>query len=123
MKIKLSALLFFCFIFWVIAQANTGGDNIFFRVVGTLHYGDKIGHFFLYGVLTLLANFALQHKAIKLLNRRLQVGAICVAVFSISEELSQLLLINRSADMVDLVCSLLGIIVFSRVGGWFMKKT
>lgn len=57
---------FFLFIIWIIYLANTGQQSIFFDLVRLIPYGDKVGHFGLFGMLTLLANFASKFKVFKL---------------------------------------------------------
>ncbi len=45
---------FFLFILWIIYLANTGGSNVFFDIIKHIPYGDKLGHFVLFGFLTLV---------------------------------------------------------------------
>ncbi len=116
------AVLFFCFIAWIVAQANRGSANIFFNVVSWLPYGDKIGHFVLYGLLAMLMNIALKHKTVRLLGRAFLLGSSSVIAFAILEELTQLFIPTRTADFIDMFCSLLGVFAFSYASKWYLQE-
>jgi VanZ family protein len=79
-------------------------------------YGDKAGHFILYGILTLLIDLAL-FQSLPNLNRNRIVFrvALVLAVLIGLEEVSQLYFPTRSFDLVDLAFSYLGVIFFSWV--------
>jgi len=117
----LPAILFFCFIAWIIAQANSGAVNIFFDLVSLLPYGDKVGHFGLYGLLAILMNIALKHKKFRMLGRAFLLGSTCVIAFAVLEELTQLFIPTRTADFVDMFFSLLGVLVFSYASRWYLN--
>jgi hypothetical protein len=108
-------LVFTAFILWIIYLANTGGHSIFFEFVGWLPYGDKIGHFGLFGMLTLLANFACRLKTISFRFFRLYLGAVLVFTFALLEEASQFFVASRTLDVIDLIADMIGILVFSMV--------
>lgn len=116
------AISFFSFILWIIYLANTGQESIFFRLVASLPYGDKIGHFFLFGILTLIANFAFKLRKVKVLASELYLGAILVFLFAFFEELSQTFFANRTLDASDLLFDCFGIITFSIVTLCLSKK-
>ena len=61
---------------------------MFFRFIAAIPYGDKLGHFCLFGGLTLLANFALRLKVVKLGSLSLYWGTILVSAFVIIEAVS-----------------------------------
>lgn len=62
----LMTTLFFIFILWILFLANTGQNSVFFTFITKIPYGDKLGHFCLFGLLTLMANFAFKLKVVKL---------------------------------------------------------
>ena len=99
MKRVLPAVLFLCFIGWIISQANTGANNLFFSLVNWLPYGDKFGHFSLYAILTVLTNLAMKFRYFTVLKRPSQLGAFCVAIFATAEEFSQMFLPSRTGNM------------------------
>lgn len=120
---QVAGISFFGFILWVIYLANTGGSSIFFELIREIPHGDKLGHFGLFGVLTLLFNIACGFKAFRLFSysrSRLRVTkvycywATCfVFIFAVAEELSQGWLDTRTLDWQDLLADLPGIACFT----------
>lgn len=107
------ALGFTGFILWIIYLANTGEQSIFFDFVRALPFGDKLGHFGLFGMLTLLMNFACKLKTIKIASVSVYLGAILVFSFAILEELSQFFVDSRTLDITDILADTVGIVFFS----------
>lgn len=115
------AVAFFMFMVWIIYLANTGGSSIFFDLVRAIPYGDKLGHFCLFGFLTLVVVVALRFRAITVGRFRIYYGVIVVAVFALGEELSQALLASRTFDLLDLTADTLGILTASLVASLLNK--
>ena len=113
--IPLGAVAFFCFILWVIYLANTGQNSVFFQFVASIPYGDKLGHFCLFGLLTLATNLAFRFKAFQFYSIKLFLGTILVSSFVIIEEFSQYFIPNRSFDLIDLSADFVGIVFFTIV--------
>ena len=107
-------VVFLFFILWIIYSADTGKHNVFFYLTDKIPYGDKLGHFFLFGILALLLNIALRFKRFKLW-QKLPLGTVLVSLFVILEELSQAFFPNRTLDITDLLADGLGILVFSGI--------
>jgi hypothetical protein len=101
------------FILWIVYLANMGEESIFFEIVRALPHGDKLGHFGLFGFLTLLANFACGLKTISLRFLRVYLGAALVFTFALVEELSQFFIASRTLDSIDLLADIAGILAFS----------
>ncbi len=101
------------FILWVIYMADTGQSIAFFQLVKALPYGDKLGHFFLFGLLTFGLNIALNFKVLKCKQGRIYHASIVVGIFVFAEELSQCFLPSRTFDVTDLCADIVGILVFS----------
>jgi VanZ family protein len=114
---------FFGFIIWIIYLANTGQNSIFFDFVGSIPYGDKVGHFCLFGFLALGANFACKLKHFRVASFNIYVGSILVLVFASIEELSQHFIPNRTLDISDFVADCAGLIVFSIITSYLSKYT
>ncbi|WP_296383999.1 VanZ family protein [Winogradskyella sp.] len=108
-------IAFFFFILWIIYSADTGKSNVFFDIVSIIPNGDKLGHFFLFGILALLINFALRFKSITIW-QKLPLGTVLVSVFVILEELSQGFLPNCTIDIADLIADGLGVFIFTLIG-------
>jgi polysaccharide biosynthesis protein VpsQ len=75
--------------------------------------GDKVGHFFLLGILAFLVNLSLGGKTVGILSMHIQLGSLLVAVLSVVEEFSQSFFPARSASLLDLLASLFGIAFFT----------
>ncbi|GGQ18579.1 VanZ family protein [Shewanella litoralis] len=108
---------FFGFILWIIYLANTGGHSIFFDLIRHIPYGDKVGHMLLFGLLTYVANLALQSRHFLLGRIPLYYGAVLVSIFVLSEEISQGFIPSRTLDIVDLIADAVGITFFSFLSG------
>ena len=116
------AICFFIFILWAIYVANTGQSNGLFNAVSTLPYGDKIGHFCLFGILTLFANLATRCRTLKIKKLSIYWGSLAVWIFVTAEELSQHFLPTRSLDIYDYIADLIGIIIFSYLAFQFNRR-
>lgn len=104
---------FIGFIFWIIYQANTGGQSIFFDLVKNTRDGDKIGHFALFGVLTLGCNIALRYRVLRWRFLGVYWGTVLVSIFVVLEELSQGFIPRRTLDARDLYADGIGILAFT----------
>ncbi|MCU7920470.1 MAG: VanZ family protein [Candidatus Thiodiazotropha sp. (ex Epidulcina cf. delphinae)] len=111
--VSLITLSYGLFIGWVIYMANTGQSSLLFQLVSAIPYGDKLGHLFLFGFLTLGLNVALNFKVLNFKQRKIYYGTIIVGMFVLSEELSQYFLPSRTFDVIDLCADITGILVFS----------
>lgn len=115
---------FGAFLVWVIALANAGQDAVFFDLARALPWGDKLGHFFLFGVLALVVNLALGGWSFALWRRpevRVYGGSALVFVFVAVEEMSQAWFPTRSCDGWDLAADTLGIAFFTWVTARVLK--
>lgn len=104
---------FFLFICWLILLADTSQETLLFTLAESVPYGDKVGHFVLYGTLALLLNIALRFHRIRLVGRRYFTASVAVLAFTTLEEISQFFLPMRTADMGDMFANVAGIMVFS----------
>jgi len=112
----LSPALFFSFIIWMIFQADLDRDNLIMTIGQAVPFGDKIGHFLLFGTLALLINKALNFRIVRKWNLRFYFGSVIVLTFAICEEFTQLAFDNRTFDFVDMLFDVLGVIGLSSVG-------
>ncbi|MAD05285.1 MAG: trypsin [Pseudoalteromonas sp.] len=118
----LIAIGFFGFIGWVIYLANTGQKSVFFDLVAVIPYGDKLGHFCLFGLLTLFINLSFKFKTMAVGGRPIYLAVLIVSTFVILEELSQYFVESRTLDFIDLIADFAGIAVFSAISAWLCKK-
>lgn len=121
--ISILSIFFLGFITWIIYLANTGQNSIFFEFVGSIPYGDKLGHFCLFGLLTLGANFAFKLKQYAVISLNIYVGSTIVFLFVLIEELSQYFIPSRTLDATDLLADVIGIITFNLVTKVISKYT
>ncbi len=104
-----------------IILADLGRLPGFLAVIYAFPDGDKLGHFGLYGILAfLLVAVVPVASEQKPWRNALLSCLILIAVIGI-EEVSQILLANRSADPVDFICSVLGVGVFG-CAAWLVKR-
>ena len=116
---KYIAILFFVFIVAVIVLADMDHLPHFIRAIYDFPYGDKLGHFTLFGLL----NFFITSAFLSSNPSRprgwvvLSVGLI-LAVLVTAEEFSQKNFSSRTFDLLDLLASCVGV----AVGGWTAWK-
>src|SRR5512138_225064 len=108
---KWLAILFTLFIILVIILADVGILKHYIGFLDEVPWGDKAGHFILYGILALLINLAL-FRAYPDQNR-LRVAVSCGLILALLiglEEFSQKFDAYRTFDLVDLTFSYLGVL-------------
>jgi hypothetical protein len=121
--VSILSVAFLGFIAWVIYLANTAQHSVFFEFVASIPYGDKLGHFCLFGLLSLGVNFAFKLKSFKLVSVNVYAGSAVVLLFVLIEELSQYFIPSRTMDIADLLADIFGIIVFGLVTKLISKYT
>lgn len=109
------ALSLFAFIIWIIHEANIGRDNILFQFVRATPYGDKIGHFFIAGFLSLAANYTLRYRCWQFKKLRVPYGSFIIFALFMFEEASQGFLATRSLDIWDAIANSAGILAFTAI--------
>ena len=110
---KWLTILFALFIIWIIVLADQGNLGIL-KAVNQIPYGDKAGHFILYGILTLLLDLTLMRSLPNRSPKRVVVSiGLILALLIGLEEFSQQYFPSRTFDLVDLTFSYLGVIFFS----------
>ena len=110
---KRLTILFALFIALIIILADLGQLG-FLSIVNSIPYGDKAGHFILYGILTLLLDLTLLRAHPNRSPKRIVLSTSLILAHLIGiEEFSQQFFAKRSFDLVDLLFSYLGVIFFS----------
>ncbi|WP_417912543.1 VanZ family protein [Candidatus Electronema sp. TJ] len=113
--VTFAAVGLLAFICWIIWLADTGRSSVFFDLVKMLPYGDKLGHFLLFGPLTFGINTALQFRKARLGRIAVPLGSLLVLCFVLLEEFSQHFVPGRTLDLLDLLADSAGIALFT----WF----
>ncbi len=78
--------------------------------------GDKVMHFFLYGILAFLFNLSYPNTQFRFSNIRLPAGSMGVLSMAIIEEISQFFIAFRTPSLLDLACGLAGIVIIGTLG-------
>jgi VanZ family protein len=110
---KWITILFTFFIILIIVLADRGQLGLL-RLVNKIPYGDKAGHFMLYGILTLLIDLTLFSS---LPQRNVKsvavISGLTLTLLIGLEEFSQQYFVERTFSLRDLIASYLGVILFS----------
>ena len=122
MRRYLAPALFFAFICSVIVMADAGIPNVFMRLVEHIPLGDKLGHFMLFGMLTLLLDGALRGRAVVLAGWTVPLAGLLVLGFAWAEEASQAFFPNRTLDLADALADLAGVAAFSLLARWRARR-
>ena len=105
--------LFALFIILIIVLADRGQLGIL-KLVNQIPYGDKAGHFILYGILTFLIDMTLfQALPLRSPNLMVIISGLTLALLIGLEEFSQQYFVSRTSSLIDLIASYLGLIFFS----------
>jgi len=118
MKLKTLTLLFAFLILAVIVLADAGSLG-FLGFVYSFPYGDKAGHFILYGILSFLLNLTFLRSRHAATSKRVVVIVTLILALAIGlEEYSQAFFANRTASILDLMFSYAGV----AFGAWLAYK-
>lgn len=110
---KWLTVLFALFIILIIVLADLGKLGIL-QMVNQIPFGDKAGHFILYGILTLLINLTLFRSVpFQSRTRVAVISGLILALLIGLEEFSQRNFSSRTFSLGDLTASYLGVIFFS----------
>ena len=109
---KWLTFFFVLFILLIILLADLGKLGIL-GVINKIPFGDKAGHFILYGFLTLLLDLTFMRSLPNRNSKRIVVllGIVLMLIIGL-EEYSQKFFAKRTYDLVDLTFSYLGVIAF-----------
>jgi polysaccharide biosynthesis protein VpsQ len=107
-KVKWLTLFFILFILGIILLADLGSLPSPIVMLYRFPYGDRAGHFFLFGILTFLVNSSFPRQ-VQIARVNIFYGSLIIATLATLEEISQLFLANRTFDLFDLIFTLLGI--------------
>jgi polysaccharide biosynthesis protein VpsQ len=94
----------------------------FITMLYSFAYGDRIGHFVLFGLLSFLLRVAFPIPTIRALKREIPVFTLVLVVFIITEEISQIFIPARTFSWGDLAASLAGCGLGWGIGCWVNRK-
>jgi VanZ family protein len=118
---KWLAIAFSIFIIVVIILADMGTLPGLIRGLYDFPNGDKLGHFILYGILSLLLNLAFTLRPGVNLPRTILTVSLVLALLIGLEEWSQSLFDSRTMDIVDLLASYAGVTA-AALTAWRVRK-
>lgn len=119
---KALSVIFLVFILAVIVLADVGELPLSIRALYRFPYGDKVGHFILFGLLNFFLTRAFLSSQPNPRRKRVAVSTgLILALFIALEEWSQQFFSTRTFDLLDLTASFLGVLVGGWVA-WKMKK-
>ena len=95
---------------------------LFITMLYTFPYGDRIGHFILFGLLSFLLHISFQDPRIQIMKREIPVLNLILAVLIIGEEISQIFISARTFSWEDLAASLAGWGAGWGVGCWVCRN-
>ena len=112
-NMKWITFLFALFIILIIVLADKGQLGLL-RLINQIPYGDKVGHFILYGILTLLMDLTL-FRSLPLQSPKwvTVMSGLMLALLIGIEEFSQQFFASRTVSFQDLFAGYLGVIFFS----------
>jgi len=107
-------VVFTTFLVWLIYQRGTGNPVSLVKIVEGIPYGDKLGHFLLFGSFTFLAILSSRFHRLQIRPKNF-VYSVSVFIFVtlILEECSQIFLDTRTFEFLDICANTLGIVFFS----------
>jgi len=113
LTMKWITILFALFIILIIVLADNGQLGLL-RLVNQIPYGDKVGHFILYGILTLLIDLTLfRSLPFQSPKGMTVISGLMLALLIGVEEFSQQFFASRTFSFRDLIAGYLGVIFFS----------
>lgn len=118
---KYISVLFLIFVIAIVVLADANELPVFIKQLYDFPYGDKAGHFILFGLLSFFISLSAIHALPKHDPKLVCfVIALILTLLMGAEEFSQRYFSNRTFDLLDLLASLIGICV----GGIFafLKK-
>ncbi len=113
-KVKTIAVIYVFMLAGIIILADSRGTN-YFAPINLLPFGDKIGHFCLMGMFSLLVNLALNARTVRVRKLNYLLGSLIVLTIVTAEEFSQIFVGGRTFDWSDLAADAAGIFIFGEI--------
>lgn len=111
----LPTILFFGLICGIIYMADAHHQNWLMSLPKHLPYGDKLGHFMLFGMMGGFLDFTLNYRKITIWRQRLLLGSLLVFCFAVLEECSQMAFASRTFDLKDIAFDVMGLCAFAQL--------
>ncbi len=121
-RIKILTIIYIFILAGIVVLADVRQTRYLFTFIRRLPLGDKIGHFCLMGMFSLLVNLALSAKIFRFWKLNYLLGSLIVLTVATAEEFSQIFIRGRTFDLGDLVFDCAGIIIFGEAGRFICCK-
>lgn len=124
-KITTAQIIFTSYLLFlstVIFMKNLNRGNSVFGILQNIPHVDKLGHFFLYGLLTYLMSFALRQRRFKLLNIRIPLAPFIMLIATFMEECSQIMQEFRTFSLLDMLANIIGVVCFGSLAIWRYQR-
>lgn len=109
-------------IIYIIYTANTGGSFGLFSMGLRLPYGDKLGHFSLFGTFALIVIIGTNFHISSFRKVKFYTALPLLSTVIVLEEFSQLFIANRNFDFVDLTADALGLFLAVKIAQRLQPK-
>jgi VanZ family protein len=119
--IKILGAIYFFFLLYLMWAADSGNLPEYASFLYDFRYGDKVGHFVLYGGVAFVLCLAFP-KSFQVWRFKIPFIALFFLLFALGEEWSQTLFPRRTPDWLDGACSAVGIILGSSIASFIKKR-
>jgi len=117
-------LVGYAFLLLVITvSASLDADLWVMTVASDIPFGDKLGHLALSGVLSFLLNKTLRCRTVAFRRVDVRIGSLLAYLLVLAEELSQIWIISRRAEALDLLCAFAGIHIFGMLATYSQQRS
>ncbi len=121
-RIKIITLIYVFILAGIVVLADVRQTQYLFTFIRSLPLGDKIGHFCLMGMFSLLVNLAFNAKTFRFRKLNYLLGSLIVLTVVTAEEFSQFFILGRTFDAGDLVFDYAGIFIFGETARFIRRK-
>jgi VanZ family protein len=121
-RIKIIAVLYIFILAGIVILADLRQTQFLFCFIREIPFGDKIGHFLLMGMFSLVVNLALTAKTIQIWRLSYLLGSLIVFAIVTVEEVSQIYVRGRTFDAGDLLADTAGILIFGEIARFVVRK-
>ncbi|MGD0004821.1 MAG: VanZ family protein [Anaerolineaceae bacterium] len=119
---KWLTIVFILLLMAIVFAADSRRLPVFVADLYSFPNGDKVGHFVLMGLLSLLVNLTVLSGPGRRTPRRAVTASLVVAGMVALEEFSQRFFPSRNSSWADLAASLAGIVVFGALAWFFVER-
>lgn len=121
-RIRIITVTYVFILAGIVVLADVPETQYLFTFIRSLPLGDKIGHFCLMGMLSLLVNLALNAKTFCVWKLDYLLGSLIVAAVVTTEEFSQMFIGGRTFDLYDLIFDYAGILLLGETARAICRK-